>query len=1013
MLKTKKYRILLAFLILASQLSAVQPEVDNFGFPTPGLERITGKVVSQPIEWRPYDFKGNEAWQAFRYEHGGIALAVGKPFSLNVNSLNDEEISKSILGLVEKIADDLNMKGYEFEIENLKYLDDALIVMVKPTFQKVDIYGGFVVVGLDRFGRVSQIKAQGYGKEFEGSFQITWQDAFLYSTNLFKRRTLELEQASRIWLPYQQNDGTSVLKACWMVDIDSDEPGFRPTVFVEAQSGAILAVENRVQYERLDGQVLGRYKPRYAGDSLRQDVFPYERVDYGQTTVYGDREGRFFFEVNQNLAPFDIRTQLRGRWVDVNWEDGPDANMRIQVRQIAPFTMIWTEQNSRDDERSLYYHVNFIHSFWKALDPGFNGMDWAVPATCCYGDNYDNAFWNGQGIFFGDGGEMDNFALYCDIVYHEYGHGVTSYIYPRGMLPYEGESGALNEAWSDYFPCSVTNEPLMGEGGLVPNGYIRNLDNNLVYPRDIVNEVHMDSRIISAAMWHTRQILGQRYCDSLFHFARYRLGNNFLSHFTDILFTDDNDNDITNGTRNYEVLYQQFGRHGIGPGLTAKFALNRFELFDDVEQGASGNGNYIWEPGETVRIDYEVERLGVLYPPPARNVIISITCDNPYIEILTSAIGLGDMWVGNRIRTPSPILFNIRDDAELSFANLMVEITAEGIPQDLRFRDTLRIPVGRPVLGLIKDGNAPKDYTFWFNLSLDSLGLVYSTVDVYEPRAALSEQLSHFRTVVWFTGDAQDGILRDLDRQALIQFMCQGGNVLLTGQSAGMASNSESFFRDYFGARTIIDSVRQRSILGLSGDPVAQGFRLLLLGGFGAMNQNRPMGIEAVNGGVEIYHWATPSWQPLEIAAGVRYENRFTGSRTVYLAFGAEAVGGHGPINNRTNTRSQVLGAALDWLGVPNYVSDENYYPTTFEIGAPYPNPFNGLVNIPININYPSLISVMIWNINGQLVYNQKVNWNKGSQVITVDAKYFTSGTYFCRIEAPSGSSTKKLLILK
>lgn len=1010
-----KLGLTIGLLLFASQAIAVQQPKNwnNHGFPTPALEPMLGKVDVAPSVWQPVPEANIAPWQAFRYAGGGIALAVGEPFALTGNNPTDSQIAASALKYVHSNHKDLNTEGCEYTIEHIDRQNKSIIVVLNSTLEQTPVYGSYIVLTMDSDGHVNQIKARGYGGLAQGAFKLNSTEAFRCAVELFKRQDIYLEHSSKVWLPRKRDDGKLILHACWLVDLTADEAEFRPTVFIDAETGAALAVENRVQYEQLNGQIFGMYKPRYGRDSLQQNIFPFERVDYGQTRAYGDAEGRFFFEVQPNLAPFDLRTQLRGRWVDVNWEDGPDASISVRIGQVAPFTLVWTERNGRDDERSLYYHTNFIHSFWKALDPRFVGMDWAVPATCGYGNNYDNAFWNGQGMFFGEGGEMDNFALYCDIVYHEYGHGVTSYLYPRGNLPYEGESGALNEAWSDYFPCSITDEPLMGEGGLVTGGIVRNIDNNLVYPRDIVNEVHADSRIISAAMWHTRQVLGRRYCDSLFHFARYRQGTDFLRYFTDVLFTDDNDNNITNGTPHYETLYEQFGRHGIGPGLIAKFALNRFDLFDDRNQGASGNDNAVWEPGETVRIDFEVERLGTLYPPPARNVAATLTCDNPGVELLNAEIRLGEMRVGQRTVAPQPFLFHIRDDAALSFASFIVELSADGLPANARFRDTLRIPLGQPVLGLIKDGQADEDYTYWFNQSLDSLGLIYSTIDVYAPRVALNEMLTPFKTVIWFTGDAEAGILRSADRQALIQFILRGGNVLLTGQSAGQAANAATFFRDYFGAQHIVDSVGQRAVIGVAGDPVAQRFRLLLQGGRGAMNQDRPMGIEAVNGGVAIYHWTDASWQPTEIAAGVRFENRISNSHAVYFSFGVEAIGGHGPANNRTNTRAQVLGAALDWLGIPNRVQDQAAHPVAFTVGEPFPNPFNGSVSIPFNIPAPGLVSITILNINGQEVFNRQSYYGIGSQIIAVDAGELSAGYYFSRLKTAQGAVVKRLLIIK
>jgi Zn-dependent metalloprotease len=71
-----------------------------------------------------------------------------------------------------------------------------------------------------------------------------------------------------------------------------------------------------------------------------------------------------------------------------------------------------------------------------------------------YGDNYDNAFWDGQEMIFGDGdGELFNrFTISVDIVGHELTHGVTE---DEAQLVYFRQSGALNESVSDVFGSLV------------------------------------------------------------------------------------------------------------------------------------------------------------------------------------------------------------------------------------------------------------------------------------------------------------------------------------------------------------------------------------------------------------------------------------------------------------------------------------------------------------------------------------------------------------------------------
>lgn len=83
----------------------------------------------------------------------------------------------------------------------------------------------------------------------------------------------------------------------------------------------------------------------------------------------------------------------------------------------------------------------------------------ALLATVHYGRDYENAFWDGQQMVFGDGdGELFNrFTVALDIVAHELTHGVIQH---EAALAYAGQSGALNESLCDVFGSLVKQRQL-------------------------------------------------------------------------------------------------------------------------------------------------------------------------------------------------------------------------------------------------------------------------------------------------------------------------------------------------------------------------------------------------------------------------------------------------------------------------------------------------------------------------------------------------------------------------
>lgn len=103
-----------------------------------------------------------------------------------------------------------------------------------------------------------------------------------------------------------------------------------------------------------------------------------------------------------------------------------------------------------------------FYFFWDAF--GRSGIDNAggpLLATVHYGRDYDNAFWNGQRMVFGDGdGEIfTGFTSSVTIIGHELAHGVTE---ASGGLDYQDQSGALNESISDVFGA-LTEQHLLGQ----------------------------------------------------------------------------------------------------------------------------------------------------------------------------------------------------------------------------------------------------------------------------------------------------------------------------------------------------------------------------------------------------------------------------------------------------------------------------------------------------------------------------------------------------------------------
>lgn len=82
-----------------------------------------------------------------------------------------------------------------------------------------------------------------------------------------------------------------------------------------------------------------------------------------------------------------------------------------------------------------------------------------LDATVHYDRDYNNAFWDGRQMVYGDGdGQLfERFTRSIDVIAHELTHGVTQY---EAGLVYSGQPGALNESFSDVFGSLVKQRVL-------------------------------------------------------------------------------------------------------------------------------------------------------------------------------------------------------------------------------------------------------------------------------------------------------------------------------------------------------------------------------------------------------------------------------------------------------------------------------------------------------------------------------------------------------------------------
>ena len=132
-----------------------------------------------------------------------------------------------------------------------------------------------------------------------------------------------------------------------------------------------------------------------------------------------------------------------------------DANKTVEL----PGHLVRSEGQpaSKDaDVNRAYDGSGATYDFYEQV-LGRNSIDghgMRLDSTVHYDVAYANAFWNGSEMIYGDGdGRVFGSMSACvDVIGHELTHGVTEH---TANLVYRGQSGALNESFSDVFGILV------------------------------------------------------------------------------------------------------------------------------------------------------------------------------------------------------------------------------------------------------------------------------------------------------------------------------------------------------------------------------------------------------------------------------------------------------------------------------------------------------------------------------------------------------------------------------
>jgi hypothetical protein len=348
------------------------------------------------------------------------------------------------------------------------------------------------------------------------------------------------------------------------------------------QANAFDANENIPQNSesQISGKVLAKVHLQCPYDTATVVGLPYVRLSINGISVETDSNG--IWSLPSISYPLSIESSFDSRFFSVLRQDGK-ANSILKKAVLAGTTnILWDDSNSDPAERDAYYSAAIAHLADKRIDKNLNGIDLHMKVNVNLNASC-NAYYipNDTSInFFKSGSECSNSAEVADVVYHEYGHRVTHARYSMASKKNTNIiDGSLSEGFADLNSAFIRDDPRIGIGFFgdpkTTDKILRNCENNKKWPKDISPDIHISGEIISGAFWDLRKMIGLDAARHLFHFMEYQMPDGagitdsasledaFSSTLSAVILTDDDDNDLSNGTPHEKEILAAFKLHNI------------------------------------------------------------------------------------------------------------------------------------------------------------------------------------------------------------------------------------------------------------------------------------------------------------------------------------------------------------------------------------------------------------------------------------------------------------------
>ena len=363
----------------------------------------------------------------------------------------------------------------------------------QQTFRGLPIFGEHVIVNEDESGNIRTLfgqKVSGLASEIPaGKPRLSSNRALAIgkSAALGNRVGFMRTSAEKSELMIHIDDNGAARKAyvvSYFADTRNGGSPSRPTVIVDADTGRVLK-----QWDNLQHALVG------TGPGGNTKTGQYE---YG--TNYG------YLDVTQSGTSC---TMNNANVKTVNLNGGTSGSTAFSY--TCPRNTVKTINGAFSPLNDAHYFGSVIYNMYNAYI-GKPPLTFQLTMRVHYSSNYENAFWDGSAMTFGDGATTFYPLVSLDVASHEVSHGFTS---QNSNLTYSGQSGGINEAYSDIageaaeYYMKGTNDFLVGAQIFKANGALRYMANPPQDGRSIGNaanftsgmDVHYSSGVYNKAFY--------------------------------------------------------------------------------------------------------------------------------------------------------------------------------------------------------------------------------------------------------------------------------------------------------------------------------------------------------------------------------------------------------------------------------------------------------------------------------------------------------------------------------